>query len=63
MRILLVFFLSCMHPDPLISNYLAALGKGFVLSESSDATSMCCTESHSASGSNELKDCHLFHYA
>ena len=56
MRILLVFFLSCEHPGPLISNYLAALAKGPVLSETSNATGMCWTASHSASESNEVRE-------
>lgn len=61
MRVLLVFFLSYEHPGPLISNYLAASGKGCVLFETSDATGMCWTASHSATESKEVRErCHLF---
>lgn len=55
MRILLVFFLSCEQPGPLILNYLAALGKGYILPETSDATGMCWAASDSATESNKAR--------
>lgn len=54
MRII-VFFLSDEHPGPLISNYLAAFGKGSTLPETSDVAGICWEACHSAGELNEAR--------